>query len=52
MEWWQWVLTVLVLLAVLLGGFVALQSRRRRGGVVALRGSRGSGSLPGGTGSR
>jgi hypothetical protein len=34
MQWWVWVIVVLVVLAVLTGAFLAMQSRRRRGGVI------------------
>jgi hypothetical protein len=34
MQWWAWVVVVLVVIAVSMSGFIALQSRRRRGGVI------------------
>jgi preprotein translocase subunit SecG len=35
--WWIWVLVVLAILVI---AFVALQTRRRSGGVIAARGGR------------
>ena len=38
MEWWGWLLVVLAVLAVLALAFVAVQARRRRGGVITKAG--------------
>ena len=35
MDWWVWLILVLVVLAVLVGGFLAVQAKRRSGGVIA-----------------
>jgi hypothetical protein len=35
MQWWAWVIVVLVVVVALTVGLLALQSRRRRGGVIA-----------------
>lgn len=35
MDWWVWLILVLAVLAVLLGGFLAVQAKRRSGGVIA-----------------
>ncbi len=40
MDWWQWSVLVLVVLAVLVAGFIALQAKRRRGGVITDKGRR------------
>lgn len=34
MHWWVWLIIVIVVLAVLLGAFIALQAKRRSGGVI------------------
>jgi hypothetical protein len=34
MQWWAWVLVVLVVIVALTVGLLAVQSRRRRGGVI------------------
>jgi hypothetical protein len=48
MPWWAWVLIVLVVIALSVGGFLAVQARRRRGGVIIDPGDRpGSGSQGG-----
>ena len=33
MEWWVWLVIVVVTIAALFGAFVALQAKRRSGGV-------------------
>jgi hypothetical protein len=44
MEWWHWLIVALVVLAVLAGLVLAIQARRRSGGVIASggRGRRGN----------
>lgn len=34
MEWWGWLIVILVVIAVLVGAFIAIQARRRSGGVI------------------
>lgn len=43
MEWWVWVLIVVVILAIVVGTIAWIQSRRRAGGVVALSDDRDAG---------
>ncbi|AYV26460.1 hypothetical protein EES41_06960 [Streptomyces sp. ADI95-16] len=47
MDWWVWIVIALALLAVLAGSFLAVQARRRGGGVIVAgkrpRGGKGSG---------
>lgn len=33
MEWWIWLIVAVVVVALLLGAFVAVQAKRRSGGV-------------------
>lgn len=35
MDWWGWLIVVLVVLAILVGAVLAVQARRRRGDVIA-----------------
>lgn len=34
MEWWGWLIVVVGVIVILLGLFIGLQARRRRGGVI------------------
>ncbi len=34
MDWWMWLVLVLVIAALAVGGLLALQARPRRGGVI------------------
>ena len=34
MDWWVWVIIVVVVLAILAGAVLAIQARRRKGGVI------------------
>lgn len=34
MQWWGWVIVALVVIALLVGAFIAIQARRRKGGVI------------------
>lgn len=34
MDWWVWLIVIAVVAAVLVGGFLSIQVRRRRGGVI------------------
>ncbi|MEO3935299.1 hypothetical protein V3N99_00925 [Dermatophilaceae bacterium Soc4.6] len=34
MEWWGWLIVVVGVIVILVGLFVGLQARRRRGGVI------------------
>ncbi len=38
MAWWVWLIIIVVALAVLLAGVLAIQARRRSGGVITKRG--------------
>jgi hypothetical protein len=60
-QWWQWLVVALVVVAVLGGLFIGIQSRRRRGGVIvrqqsgvgpAIRPGLGDGSGDSGAGGR
>ena len=35
MDWWVWLIIALVAVVVLAGGFLAVQAKRRSGGVIA-----------------
>ncbi len=44
MQWWGWLIVGVVVVAVLVVGAIAVQARRRRGGVIVDRGrAKGSG---------
>ncbi len=34
MEWWGWLIVVVGVIVILVGLFIGLQARRRRGGVI------------------
>ncbi|GGF97734.1 hypothetical protein GCM10007304_09580 [Rhodococcoides trifolii] len=34
MEWWGWLILVLVIIAVIVGAVLAIQAKRRSGGVI------------------
>ena len=40
MDWWQWVVLVIGLLVLLTAVLYGVQLRRRKGGIIAQRGSR------------
>ncbi len=40
MAWWVWLIIIVVALAVVLAGVLAIQARRRSGGVITKRGRR------------
>lgn len=37
MQWWVWLIIVVVVLSLLFGGFLGLQAKRRSGGVITRR---------------
>ncbi len=44
MEWWGYLILVLVVLAVVVVSFVAVQARRKSGGVISLDSSKDEGA--------
>lgn len=34
MQWWAWLIIVIVVIVVLVGAFMAIQAKRRSGGVI------------------
>ena len=41
MQWWVWLIIVVVVIAILFGSFIAIQARRRSGGVIISDRNRG-----------
>lgn len=37
MQWWVWLIIVVVVFGLLFGGFIGLQAKRRSGGVITRR---------------
>jgi len=50
MQWWGWLIVAVVVIAVLAVAFVAIQARRRKGGVIVGKPGSGPGAGPGGRG--
>ena len=44
MDWWMWVLMLLVVIAAVFGVFLFVQARRRAGGVIATSDRPGKGT--------
>ncbi|MET3808097.1 hypothetical protein ABIB25_005124 [Nakamurella sp. UYEF19] len=34
MQWWVWLIIIIVIILVILGAFIAIQAKRRSGGVI------------------
>lgn len=43
MDWWLWIIIVLAVLVLAVAGFLGVQARRRRGGVISSRDLTGRG---------